>query len=33
MIQGEGGLMAYLGTSDVRKVEQMAKRDEKQLYV
>lgn len=29
MIQGEGGLMAYLGTSDVRKVEQMAKRDEK----
>ncbi|WP_132995225.1 butyrate kinase [Sporanaerobacter acetigenes] len=29
MIQGEGGMMAYLGTSNVKKVEQMAKTDEK----
>ena len=29
MIKGEGGLMAYLGTSDVREVEQMAKTDDK----
>lgn len=29
MIQGEGGLMAYLGTNDVKEVEQMAKTDEK----
>jgi len=29
MLQGEGGLIAYLGTSDVREVEKMAKTDDK----
>lgn len=32
MIHGEGGLMAYLGTQDVKEVEENAKTDEKSAF-
>lgn len=32
MIHGEGGLMAYLGTQDVKEVEEKAKTDEKYAF-
>lgn len=32
MIHGEGGLMAYLGTQDVKEVEENAKKDEKSAF-